>query len=349
MWAQEVITRSALKVALILGPLSVLAAVGAHQALASWVWQRLDLRQAGPTALPAGLTSLSAESCRPCHPTQYEGWSGSAMGRAMTDPVFLADFHAQDDLSLCLFCHAPLLEQQPTLVTGLASLKPLRAREQPNPRFDPALQREGVTCVACHLVDGVLVGPDGDPAPHPTRRDPRFREAERCVRCHQVPEPPLSNLDRPLADTHGEWEAWKAQTGRTETCTDCHMPARAHGWPGAFDAQLLQSGLGVTVTADEHRVQVTLENRAGHRFPSADPARALVVRAGREEAVLARRVPLPRLRDEGDNTLLPAEVRTIELPRDPDAREVQVVMQPVRLLHVEVEAVEIEIARIALP
>jgi hypothetical protein len=349
MWAREAITRRALRVALFLVFISLVGLYGAHRALASWVWDRLELHQSGPATVPPGIVSLSAESCRPCHPTQYESWSRSAMGRAMTDPIFLEDFHHQDEPFLCLLCHAPLLEQQPTVVFGLASVKPLRARQEPNPTFDRALQQEGVTCAACHLVDGVMVGPDGDPAPHPTRKDPGFREATRCVRCHQLPVPPLSHLDRPLADTHGEWEAWKAQTGRTETCTDCHMPARSHTWPGAFDAELLRSGLGVSVDADSERVRVTLENRAGHRFPSADPARALVVRVGREEVVLARRVPLPRLRDEGDTTLLPAEVRTIELVRDPEAREVEVVMQPVRWLHVEVEPVEIVIAKIALP
>ena len=86
--------------------------------------------------------------------------------------------------------------------------------------------------------------------------------------------PPLTRLQRPLADTHREWEAWKQRTGRTETCTDCHMPDRSHRFPGAWDPDLLRRGLGIEVEADDAEVRVTLTNRAGHRYPSADPARA---------------------------------------------------------------------------
>lgn len=319
------------------------------RAIGAWVWRTLALETPSPAQRPANIVSLSAESCRPCHLTQYEDWSRSAMGRAMTDPIFLADYQSQGELFLCISCHAPLLEQQPSVVTGIAGMLPLRPIASPNERFDSALQREGVTCVSCHLRDGVLVGPDGDLAPHETRKDPHFREAVRCVRCHQVPIPPLTHLDRPIADTHGEWARWQAATGRQETCTDCHMPQRRHTWLGAFDRSLLREGLGVSVSADAEYIEVTLENRAGHNFPSAEPSRALVVRAGSEEIVLARRVPLPKMRDLGDTTLLPGETRTVRLPRAPGVDEIEVVMQPVRFLPVDVQPIEIEIARIALP
>ena len=74
----------------------------------------------------------------------------------------------------CLSCHAPLEAQQPTQVTGW-QIAPLTAIESPNPLFSHSLQREGVTCVACHLKDGAMVGPHEVNAPHPVRVDPEFR------------------------------------------------------------------------------------------------------------------------------------------------------------------------------
>ncbi len=322
----------------------------AQRALAAYVWGRLTLPDYPSAQLPAPLTSASAQTCRACHPQQYDDWSASRMGQAMTDPFFLADWADQDHVFVCLSCHAPLPEQQPMVVHGLASLKPLRPLGTDNPRFDPALQREGVTCVVCHLIDGVMVGPDGDRAPHPTRGDPAFREASRCEPCHQVDIPPLApRLDRPLADTVAEWRRWRAQTGRTETCTDCHMPGRRHTFPGAFDADLLRSGLEVQLDCGApETIGVTLTNRAGHRFPSADPLRALVIRHGDAEIVLARRVPLPRYVDLSDTTLEVSERRTVSLPRTRGA-DLIVTMQPVRFLPSAPHQPEIEFLRLSCP
>ena len=88
-------------------------------------------------------------------------------------------------------------------------------------------------------------------------------------------------------------------------------------------------------------------NRAGHRFPSADPARALVVRLGEQEVVIARRVPLPKMKDEGDDTLLPAETRAIRMARTGD--EVVVEMQPIRFLPSGPRETAVEIVRMDVP
>jgi hypothetical protein len=309
------------------------------------VWRTVALGPQPAKALPAGIPSLSARACGACHPQQLADWSASRMGRAMTDPVFLADWEHQGDVFVCRNCHTPLVEQRPTLVTGLRHVKPLTPIEGPNPRFVPELVEEGVTCVACHLIDGEIVGPDGDHGPHAVRADPTFREPQRCVGCHQVPIPPLTRLQRPLADTHAEWEEWRRVTGRTEVCADCHMPGRRHTFPGAWDADLVKGGLAVAVEADGDEVIVTLENRAGHRFPSADPSRALVVRHGTQEVVIARRVPLPKMKELGDDTLLPAERRELRFRRE-DA-DVVVEMQPIRFLPSGPDEVAVPIATVS--
>ncbi len=303
-------------------------------AVSAWVWHRLDL---GPLPAspypPIPIDSLSATSCGPCHPSQYKLWSESRMGQASTEPVFLADWEHEGRNVLCLSCHAPLLEQHQRLPVGLWSVRPLWVMTQDNEAFQEGLADEGVTCVVCHLRDEpVIVGPNGAGSVHPTRRDPDFRGPKRCVRCHQVERPPLSNLDRPLADTHREWDAWRSVTGREDTCVDCHMPDGDHSFPGAYDAELLRGGLDIQVRRQGDVTEVALHNLAGHRFPSADPARALVVRVGDQEQVLARLVPLPRYIDMGDTTLAPDETRRLTFHGAGAQATVTVAMQPRRFL-----------------
>lgn len=287
---------------------------------------------------PAGLASLSAQTCQPCHAEITAEWAESGMAKAYTDPIFQAKWAHEDNFYYCLSCHAPLEAQQPTLVTGLSKIAPPTAIEEPNPLFSAELQSEGVTCVACHLKDGAMVGPHEVNSPHAVHVDPDFGEAKTCERCHQMPEIPFTRSDRPLTDTHAEWAEWKEVTGRTETCSDCHMPtvkrqsalggpireSRQHTFPGAWDDDFVRSALGISepaMTADG--LTFTLTNRAGHRFPSGEPGRALLISAsiqskdGQEMALIEerieRKVRLPSGRDLGDNTLLPGEQRIISL------------------------------------
>src|SRR5688572_3052670 len=57
--------------------------------------------------------SLSAARCGACHPDHLREWQDSHHGKAMTDPLYVADLRAQGDAFFCNHCHAPLLEQQP--------------------------------------------------------------------------------------------------------------------------------------------------------------------------------------------------------------------------------------------
>lgn len=315
----------------------------------AWVYRRLDPAPL-PAMSPALGTTLSAGSCKPCHQETYEEWAGSKMGQAMTDPVFLADFALQGEPFICLRCHAPLIEQQERTEWGLLSVSPLIPLTNANPTFDLELQSEGVTCVVCHLKDEAMMGSLYDVgAPHKTHT---ADVSATCARCHQLEITPLSNLVRPITDTVREWERWKQTTGRGETCVDCHMPAvtrvvgiggpprtgHRHTWHGAWNDEMVRSGLRVEARRDGADAVVTLTNLAGHNLPSGDPARALVVRSGGYEAVLARRVPLPRLIDQWDTSLLPGETREIRLKLE---GPVQVAFQRLRFLEVGVPDTEL--------
>src|SRR5687768_6222994 len=100
------------------------------------------------------------------------------MARAFVDPVFQADWAANDRLYACLYCHTPVATQREEVVTHLDSLRPIHGAGYANPSFDPSLQAEGVTCVSCHLRDGALAGPHDVQAPHATVQDADFGSAE---------------------------------------------------------------------------------------------------------------------------------------------------------------------------
>jgi len=150
---------------------------------------------------------------------------------------------------------------------------------------------------------------------------------------------PLSRAHRPLTDTHAEWREWKQVTGREETCTDCHMSAvdrpianggpvragRTHTFPGAWSDEMVSSGLTISeARRQDDAIVLRLTNEAGHRFPSGEPGRALIISAvfrdaagatlGDAEVRIERRVVLPVGRERGDTTLRPGETRTVSLP-----------------------------------
>lgn len=272
--------------------------------------------------------SRSAASCGACHAEIAAEWRSSRMGQGWTDPLFQADFEEQGRIYACLYCHTPLVEQREKIATGLASLSPVRAVEEANPAYDPLLREEGVTCLACHLEGDAIAGPFAtDLAPHRVVHDPDFASADRCVGCHQAEAPPFSRVSRPVADTHGEWQRWKAATGRTESCVDCHMPAvtrsvapgaperagRRHTFAGGWDDAFVRSAIDVRgFERTSQGVSLTLVNLAGHNFPTAEPMRTVRVE-GCEDTVFAREIDTKRWIEHGDTTLRPGESRRLEL------------------------------------
>jgi len=70
-------------------------------------------------------------------------------------------------------------------VLGFADKEKWQPILAPNPDFDVVLQHEGVTCTACHLRDGKIVGVLGiTDAPHPVSQLDNPNRI--CIRCHVV-------------------------------------------------------------------------------------------------------------------------------------------------------------------
>ena len=317
--------------------IAVLGIVLASGCLArGWIYDRLAPGPPAPTQVVEGLDDVSAQTCGGCHTSIYGEWSQSMMSKAFDDPLFQAQWKSQQELFLCLHCHTPLQEQQPVLVTGLEKLKPMTGRGETNQNFDAELQHEGVTCAACHVKGGKVVGSvEGIDAPHPVAVDSQMGvTGEVCEGCHQLDAPVLYRLDRPLSDTFGEWRRWKSETGADESCVDCHMSVVERPWVdggivrtshdhrflGRSSADLLRSGLRwEPPTLQSSTVEVVVENLAGHNYPTGEPGHRLVVSVAllddaglvlqqREERMVRN---IQDRVERSDSTLKPGEVRRL--------------------------------------
>jgi nitrate reductase cytochrome c-type subunit len=134
---------------------------------------------------PDLMVTLRADECAACHQDFYDEWRTTIHSQAWTDPYFQVDWRFDRSQQVCKNCHIPLDRQQEHIVLGFRDKARWDPILVPNPDFDPKLQHEGVTCAACHLRDGKIVGVLGiQDAPHPVQQvdDPN----EMCVQCHVV-------------------------------------------------------------------------------------------------------------------------------------------------------------------
>jgi len=251
--------------------------------------------------IPEGLTSLKAESCGQCHQEIYQEWKTSIHSKAYVDPFFQAYWNKDNHVWVCLNCHTPLENQQATLVGEIPRSRVEKALQSPNPNFDVEYQKEGVTCAACHVRDGVILGPFEDSAaPHPTKFDPSFRTAQVCSRCHNVVSGPAQFYNVGPCGTYAEYEGKYFMKERGFICQSCHMPeidrpvatmspirrGRQHLWKGGHDPDMVKSAVAVQVVANPSHpkpgepveVTLTLINAgAGHKLPTGDPDRHFTV------------------------------------------------------------------------
>ena len=263
---------------------------------------RSDYAQAIPfQKVPEGLTSLKAESCGQCHREIYAEWKSSIHAQAYQDPFFHAYWTKDKHIWVCLNCHTPLENQQPTLIKSIPRGRVEKALQEPNPDFDAEYQKEGVTCAACHVRDGMILGPyDDSAAPHPTEFDPSFRTTQICYRCHNVLSGPAQFYNVGPCGTYAEYEGKFFMKERGFICQSCHMPeidrpvaegspirrGRQHLWRGGHDPDMVKRALAIQVAAapsvpkagEDLAVTLTLVNAgAGHKVPTGDPDRHFTV------------------------------------------------------------------------
>lgn len=259
---------------------------------------------------PALFKTLRAEECANCHPDFYAEWRTTIHSQAWTEPYFQVDWHFDNKQQICKNCHTPLDKQQEQLVVGFNDEEKWDPVLVPNPDYDARLQQEGVTCAACHLRDGFILGVYGlENAPHPVRKLDNPNRI--CLGCHVVSGDRWDNFFRfPPCGTVAEIQTTqgiKSIKGMDNLTTDavaklgcvgCHMPliqrplvpgslsrvVRRHLWRGGHDPKMVQSGLDFKfkeiMTEDANRrFELTLTNTgATHYLPTGTPDRHLTVR-----------------------------------------------------------------------
>jgi hypothetical protein len=237
---------------------------------------------------------LHAADCGACHPQQYDDWKTTVHSGAWTDPYFQVDWAFDGRQQVCRNCHTPLDRQQENRVLGFrdrAKWDPVLA---PNPDFDAALQKEGVTCAGCHLRKGRILGPGKSVnAPHATEKfaDPN----EICLRCHVVQGnrwdtfykmPPCGTVAE-IAVAQGRFKARSGEYAMRDVaglgCVQCHMPEGRHLWRGGHDPAMVRSALAASLSQSPGRdggrsAELVLENvGAAHFLPTGTPDRHLSV------------------------------------------------------------------------
>lgn len=276
--------------------------------------------------------SLAPRDCGGCHPIQYEDWRSSIHARSMGPGIAgqLVELARRDPAGArsCLVCHAPLAEQSP--LAGRAG------GLEANAVFDAALQRQGAVCASCHVRGHQRFGPPPRPdalgRTVPRERLPHngatyataYLRAEFCAACHQFGPRGLALNGKPLENTYQEWRNSEAAR-RGLQCQDCHMPDRRHRWRGIHDAEMVKSGVRVSLTLDRSRYRPGQRVRAtvavssvkvGHYFPTYVTPQVLVravlvgpdaepVADSVKEGVIGRQVPLDLSREIADTRIPP--------------------------------------------
>ena len=284
------------------------------------------------------IPSLSAQTCDACHGPFVEDWRASGHGQAWSDALYQEALEAAQEPQYCLRCHLPLLNQRSNLVKGYNEAVLSRPRVEPNPRFDPTLRGEGVTCASCHVRQGEVYGPRTllpGQAPHPVTHNPELSDPALCASCHQLAWP--GTEEKPLYDTYREWQASAWATAGVR-CQDCHMALEvgritgsrlaahpSHEITGASDDAMLARALTVLVGSVPPEIQrgtelavevKVLNTGAGHHVPTGNPHSWIEVRIRCEGQdgmgdnqlswPLRRDVSLEQDHEEGEDTRLPS-------------------------------------------
>ncbi len=255
---------------------------------------------------PPGTDGVKASDCGKCHVAHYEDWRRSTHSNAYTDLQFRSELAKPSSPAwLCLNCHLPVENQREFTVRALVEGKLDQPLPIVNPRFDAAMQQEGVTCATCHVRtdesgQSYILAPTGaGQAPHPMRVDRAALHA-RCNDCHDQ----SYRLTPQLVCAFETGKELAASATPERSCPSCHMAeveraltnlgtpvrrAHRHSFVGGpvpkrFDlygpglAAEFRPGLEVQWRATPQRegisVEVELRNQsAAHHVPTGDPER----------------------------------------------------------------------------
>ncbi|AKJ05945.1 hypothetical protein ATI61_110309 [Archangium gephyra] len=274
---------------------------------------------------PVRVPGASAETCESCHPEVYEAWTRSRHRRSLDNAVFLDGFAAEPH-PRCVYCHAPLEEQAKAVLRRRPAL--LRERTLASvPR--ESLAHEGITCVTCHVREGVVLTANPHPpeADHPLRSEPKLAEPSFCASCHEflgheVVDGRSVLTGEKMQTTWSEWRAWRERGGQG-TCQSCHMPGKSHAFRGAYDRDFLRGALSLRVERTRGQLVAVLESRdVGHAFPTGDVFRHLtlwaddkpVARLGQTFELTATEAGGLHVRRTGNTALQPLEPTRVVLP-----------------------------------
>jgi len=291
---------------------------------------------------PAGFSALEASldpaACGACHLAQYQDWKTSLHSRSVGPGLLgqMPGFFRNDPETamMCYTCHAPLAEQQ--------ELYRVRARLRKNPRFDAALQKQGLTCAGCHVRNYQRFGPprrDGSlegtlprhQAPHGgATRTPAFERAEFCMGCHQFEEGDRALKGKFLENTYNEWRN-SPYAAQGITCQQCHMPDRRHLWRGIHDPEMVKRGVTIELRTSQpryavgQRLEATLSltnSGVGHYFPTYVTPKVILrmelvdaegrpVAGSAHEEVVGREVTLDLTEEIFDSRIPPKGTHTL--------------------------------------
>ena len=247
-------------------------------------------------AFVLGVAAHAEPTCASCHAREARAHLGSRHYRSATNRAFALALAETDTPVWCTSCHAPTPEGR-------------------------------VACRSCHG------GPtlDGDPRhpQHPVPDDPALQSGERCAACHQFGLPDGHRLGPSLELVQSTVDQWRASPAAPhKPCPACHD----HRARGGHHAPTVRSAVDVAVQPEGDHVWVTLTaTEVGHRVPTGDPFRRLVVTSWgpRGQAlgshILGRDYGLSPWTLERDDTLVPGVPTTVRLPAGKVAVELRLV------------------------
>jgi len=241
-------------------------------------------------------------NCAACHSTVVGEWQQSMHSRSHhdNDPIYggmravRMDKQGAHIAGKCAQCHNP---RSPADTDTVAA-------------------QVGVACAACHNVAAVHSGPDRIGAKAIQYRDDDLLAAGRdlppgrspahptgdaisalqdgetlCLACHNA----TKTLAGAAACTTGP--EYSARHDKDQTCVSCHMPEvagavgtfgrqdqhRSHTFAGPHrawyqnDPELLSQAVDLTARIANNNLQVHLQNRSAHAFPSGFPGRVAIL------------------------------------------------------------------------